>query len=71
VVKVVRTIVAFRRGEHCFYVFGFEKSDKNNISQNEEKAMKIIANELFAYSEDELNKLIKDKVLIEVKYEQE
>lgn len=65
----VRTIIAFKKGTSCFYVFGFEKSDKSNISQNEEKAMKIIAKELFAYSEDELNKLINDKALIEVKYE--
>ena len=37
-----RTIVAFKKGHNCFFVFGFEKNDKSNISLNEEKAFKIV-----------------------------
>lgn len=65
----VRTIVAFKKGHNCFFVFGFEKNAKSNISQNEEKAIKIVAKALFAYTENELDKLIKAGSLIEVKYE--
>jgi len=61
-----RTIVAFKKGHHCFYVYGFEKNEKSNISQNEEKAIKIIAKALFTYSENELMQFIKDGTLIEV-----
>lgn len=65
----VRTIVAFKKGNHCFFVFGFEKNAKGNISSNEEKAIRIVAKALFAYSDDGLNKLIKEGSLIEVKNE--
>lgn len=62
----VRTIVAFKKGRNCFYVYGFEKNTKSNISQNEEKAIKIVAKSLFAYTEGELIRLITDGSLIEV-----
>ena len=65
----VRTIVAFKSGKNCFFVYGFEKSARSNVSQNEEKAMKVIAKSLFSYSDDELVRLIKDGALIEVKDE--
>lgn len=52
-----------------FFVYGFEKSARSNVSQNEEKAMKVIAKSLFSYSDDELVRLIKDGALIEVKDE--
>ena len=62
----VRTIVAFKRGKNCFFVYGFEKSEKSTISPNEEKAMKVVATSLFAYSDDDLIRLIKNGGLIEV-----
>ncbi|BCA94885.1 addiction module toxin RelE [Legionella antarctica] len=65
----VRTIVAFKKKNHCFFVFGFEKNAKSNISSNEEKAIKIIAKALLANSEEELNNLIKDGSLEEVQNE--
>ena len=61
-----RTIVAFKRGKNCFFVYGFEKSEKSTISPNEEKAMKVVATSLFAYSDDDLIRLIKNGGLIEV-----
>lgn len=64
-----RTIVAFKKGRHCFFVFGFEKNAKSNISINEEKAFKIIAKSLLAYSDLELDDLLKTGVLVEIKYE--
>lgn len=67
----VRTIVAFKNGKNCFFVYGFEKNVKSNISQNEEKAIKLVAKSLFAYSDEDLLHKIKDGSLIEVTYEQE
>lgn len=64
-----RTIVVFKKGKNCFFVFGFEKSDKDNISSNEEKALKIVAKSLLAYMDNDLNNLIKEGSLIEVLYE--
>lgn len=64
-----RTIVAFKKGRHCFFVFGFEKNAKSNITVNEEKAFKIIARSLLAYSDLEIDELIKEGSLVEVKNE--
>ena len=62
----VRTIVVFKSGKDCFFVYGFEKNSKSNISQNEEKAIKVVAKALFAYSDDDIIRLIKEGGLIEV-----
>lgn len=62
----VRTIVAFKSGKNCFFIYGFEKSAKSNISQNEEKALKIVAASLFAYSDNDIIQQIKNGALIEV-----
>ncbi|KTD07224.1 type II toxin-antitoxin system RelE/ParE family toxin [Legionella jamestowniensis] len=62
----VRTIVAFKKGTNCFFVYGFEKNAKSNISANEEKALKLVAKSLFDYSESEILNLIKEGVLVEV-----
>ena len=65
----VRTIVAFKNGKNCFFVYGFEKNVKGNISPNEEKAIKLVAKALFAYSDGELLRQIKNGALVEVDYE--
>lgn len=62
----VRTLVAFKSGKDCFFVYGFEKSAKSNISQNEEKALKVVATSLFAYSDDDIIQQIENGALIEV-----
>ncbi len=41
-------------------MYGFEKTDKDNITPNEEKSLKLVAKSLFSYSENELNKFIKE-----------
>ncbi|MFT4060518.1 MAG: type II toxin-antitoxin system RelE/ParE family toxin, partial [Legionella sp.] len=64
-----RTIVAFKKEKHCFFVFGFEKNAKDNISSSEEKAFKIIAKSLLTYSDLKIDELIKDGALMEVQDE--
>ena len=50
-------------------MFGFEKSDKDNISKNEEKALKLIAKTLLSYSNKEIDFRVNEGSLIEVDYE--
>ena len=64
-----RTIVAFKKGNHCYFVYGFEKNEKDNITLNEEKALKLVAKALLSYTDIELNHYIKEGSLIEVDYE--
>ena len=65
----VRTIVAFKKGTHCYFVYGFEKNEKDNITLNEEKALKLVAKSLFSYTDIELSHYIKEGSLVEVEYE--
>ena len=45
-----RTIVAFKKGNNCYFMFGFEKDEKDNITKNEEKALKLVQ-ALIAYAD--------------------
>tara|TARA_Y100001001_G_C7909541_1_gene274703 strand:+ start:423 stop:800 length:378 start_codon:yes stop_codon:yes gene_type:complete len=64
-----RTIVALKRGTNCFFIYGFEKNAKSNISDAEEKALKIMAKSLFEYTDKELLNFIKQGKLIEVNHD--
>lgn len=66
----IRTIVAFKKGRVCFFVYGFEKKEKDNITDNEEKAFKIIAKNLLAFSDTILKKQVAQGNLFEVYDEQ-
>jgi hypothetical protein len=43
-----RVIVLFRSGERVFYVYGFAKSERSNISEKELRNFKEIAKEYFS-----------------------
>jgi hypothetical protein len=49
-----RTIVFFRSGERAFFVYGFAKSDKGNISEKQLKDFKLAAKVALSYSEEQL-----------------
>lgn len=62
----VRTLLAYRVVDKAFFVYGFAKNTRANISSDELKALKNLAKELLGYSDRELTKAIKHGVLIEV-----
>lgn len=49
-----RTIVVFRAGDHSFFVHGFAKSDKANVSAKELKALRQLAGVLLGFSDEEV-----------------
>lgn len=55
----LRTILAFKVGNKAFFLYGFSKNAWENIDSKELKALKRLAKELFAYSDDQLKKAIK------------
>lgn len=61
-----RTIVAFRAGDHSFFVHGFAKSDKANVSVKELKALRQLANVLLGFSNEELRTALGADELVEV-----
>lgn len=64
-----RTIIIFRAKDRAFFVYGFPKNQKSNISNQELKALKKLASQLLSYSNDDLNKAIKNGVFQEVIHE--
>ena len=39
-----RTLVAFRQDDKAFFIYGFAKSERANVSGDELKALKLLAN---------------------------
>ncbi len=62
-----RTLIAFRYGQAAFFMYGYPKNERANISNEELKALRKFANKLLGYAEHELAKVIRDGELIEVK----
>lgn len=62
-----RTIIVFRKGDKAFFVYGFAKSERDNIDRAETEAFKKAANELLALSDEQIGTLIENGALTEVK----
>jgi hypothetical protein len=62
-----RTLVAFRHGDKAFFIYGFAKNERANISAKELQALKLLARELLSYAKPALTKAVAAGELIEVK----
>lgn len=62
----LRTLVAFKADEKAFFIYGFAKNERDNISQNELKALRLLATELLSYGPASLAKAMMTGELIEV-----
>jgi hypothetical protein len=61
-----RTIILYCRGNKAFFVYGFPKNERDNISKVDEREYKELAKITFALSDDQLATLIKDGVYEEI-----
>ena len=61
-----RTLVATNKGNRWFFVFGFEKNERANISDKELEALQEIAADLLARTAQQLNEAIEDDTLQEI-----
>lgn len=64
-----RTLVATNKGNRWFFVYGFEKNDRANISSDELEALQALARELLALSGKELTQAADDSTLEEICHE--
>jgi hypothetical protein len=62
----VRTLVVYKLGQKAFFVYGFAKNARANISTDELKVLKHLAKELLSYSNKSLIEAMKHGVLNEV-----
>jgi len=61
-----RTLVATNKGNRWFFVFGFEKSDRANISDEELDGLQTIAADLLARTGRQLDEAVADGTLQEI-----
>ena len=62
-----RSIVLFRRGERAVFIYGFAKSERDNIRPDEEKEFKEAAKYVLALTEKQLRELVREGDFVEVK----
>ena len=65
--KGLRAIIFFRRGAKAFFVYGFAKSQRANIDEDEEEQFKEAAKHVLALTDEQLAELLKRADFIEVK----
>ncbi|SPE40059.1 conserved hypothetical protein [Candidatus Sulfopaludibacter sp. SbA3] len=64
-----RTIILFRRGAKAFFVYGFAKSQRANIDDDEKEQFKEAAKYVLALTEKQLEELVARGDFVEVKTE--
>lgn len=62
-----RTIILLREGHRAFFVYGFAKSERENIRKDEEEQFKKMASHVLGLSEAQLNILMANGQIEEVK----
>lgn len=66
-----RTIIFFHVEERAFFIFGFTKSERENLSKPELKEYKALAKNVLAYTEDKIQVLLDNEKLTEVNCDDE
>ncbi len=61
-----RSIVLFRRGTKAFFVYGFAKSDRDNIRIDELKAFRKLAEQMLGLSDDAIAAAIRNGTITEI-----
>ena len=62
----VRTIIVYQVYDKAFFIYGFAKNARGNISKDEQKALKHLAQTYLNYNDQQLQHLVQTGTLIEV-----
>ena len=65
-----RTIVATKKGSRWFFLFGFAKNEKSNITASETERLQAFAADLLSLSDKSLNEFVREGMLVEICHEQ-
>lgn len=66
-----RTLLATNRGSRWFFVFGFNKNERANVSAVELEALKLLSANLLSLDDSGLRTLIESEGLTEICHDQE
>ena len=61
-----RTLVATNKGSRWYFVFGFEKNERDNIESDELAALKRLAADLLKLADNQLDTAIRAGALTEI-----
>lgn len=61
-----RTLLATNRNDRWIFVYGFEKNERANISDNELEALKLLADNLLALTKSQVSEAVSNGSLVEV-----
>ncbi len=64
-----RTLLATNRNDRWIFIYGFEKNERANVSQNELEALKLLANDLLAVTDSQISEAVKKGFILEVAHE--
>lgn len=65
-----RTLVAFKREDRAFFVYGFSKTQRANITVREKHVLKRFAGELLGASDQQLEEGLNQGALIEIEVQE-
>jgi Uncharacterized protein conserved in bacteria len=61
-----RTILALKKGEKVFFLYGYAKNKRANITKKELAALNLLANEYFTYTLEQLARAVRAGELVEI-----
>ena len=61
-----RSIIIFQKGERAIFVYGFAKSDREDIEPDELAGFKKLAKEWFTFSDQKIDAMINNQELTEI-----
>ena len=61
------SIILFRSADKAFFVYGFSKSNRDNIRKDELTGFRALADEMSGYNEATLTRSLKSGAIVEVK----
>jgi len=65
-----RTIVVYQESDKVIFLYGFGKSEKDNISKSELQYFKKLGNDLLALNKDQLKQFTEKNILFDIKVEE-
>lgn len=64
-----RTLLVTNRDDRWFFVYGFEKNERANISEKELESLRKLAKDLLGLTEVQITAAVEKSFLMEVKHE--
>ena len=62
----LRTLIGFKAGDNAFFLYGFPKNERGNITKQEREAFKEMTRVFFQLSEESLRKAVESGALREI-----